>query len=405
MPHTSVSDAEGHGQTCPEVAANLKRPGESLVRDDPKKQCVSSLMSGPDNLSRLPTELRSQIFFEIADRETLVNLSRVSKPFRAVFDMSRLEFLCSAYAKELRRGEPTPSDASDAITKYIKDHPKVALIFFEAAWKGIFYAGRIKDAELFILDLQRELDTQDYDTLFLSLHTIYDHVVLETSWAAWAGAIMAIECLRSHSDEADVIGKRMAPWILAQFVSRQRELIDRGVLEGQQDNAFCVLEELRRYHQIQRRREEKRSLEWKHLERKMKHNDNLAEVLPAMVYLDVRERRWSSGSKRVREFMELEGGGRHSRHDDFHGGVRYTCYPSTCRHTADAYDLIRLLKEICRNLISEGQQVEACRAISVFGHMPRYYKHIAAERLERVRSMWHDKWPGDPPRVLTPLWE
>ena len=137
-------------------------------------------------------------------------------------------------------------------------------------------------------------------------------------------------------------------------------------------------------------------------------DDNLAEVLLFMVEFDVYNCRWSNGYRRVQEFMELERGEcyrRYSRHDDFHGGVRYICYPSTCRHTADAYDLIRVLKEICRNLISEGQQAEACRAISVFGVIPRYYKHIAQERLERVRNMWYDKWPGELPSALTPLWE
>lgn len=322
----------------------------------------------------------------------------MSKPFRAVFDGSRLKFLCSAYAEELRRGEPTPSDASDAITKYIKDHPKVALIFFEAAWKGIFYAGRTKDTKLFMDDLHRKLDTQDYDTLLLSLYTIYDHVVLETSWAAWAGAITAIDYLVCHSDETYELRKTIEPSITAQLVSGQQEIMRQPVIQRQNEgNVNCVLEELRIHYQIQR------------CLGKKEHNENLAKVLLFMVELDMYNCRWSNGYRRVREFMELEGGGRgasrYSRHDDFHGGVRYICYPSTCRHTADAYDLIRVLKEICRNLISEGKKAEACEAISVFGGMPRYYKHIAAERLERVRSMWHDKWPGDPPRALTPRWE
>lgn len=186
----------------------------------------------------------------------------------------------------------------------------------------------------------------------------------------------------------------MQPWITAQLVSGQREIMGRPKIQRQdEDNVNCVLEELRCHYQILRHLGEK------------EHDDNLAKVLLLMVELDVFNRRWSSGYKRVQEFMELEGGGRHSRHDDFHDGVRYLCYPSTCRHTAVAYDLIRVLKEICRNLISEGRQAEACTAISVFGHMPRYYKHIAAERLERVRSMWYDKWPGHPLRALAPLWE
>ena len=72
---------------------------------------------------------------------------------------------------------------------------------------------------------------------------------------------------------------RMEPWILGQFALRQREIIGRGVLQFQEETALFILYDLRRYHQIQRRREEERHLEWKHLERKKKHIDNLAEVL------------------------------------------------------------------------------------------------------------------------------
>jgi hypothetical protein len=52
-------------------------------------------MSGPDNLSLLPTELKTQVFFffflEISDRKTL-NLSQVSKVFRVVFNRRKKEF-------------------------------------------------------------------------------------------------------------------------------------------------------------------------------------------------------------------------------------------------------------------------------------------------------------------------
>jgi hypothetical protein len=236
--------------------------------------------------------------------------------------------------------------------------------------------------------LHRKLDTQDYDTLLLSLHTIYDHVVLETSWGAWAGAITAIEYLRRHFDKGNIIGTRMEPWILGQFASRQREIIGRGVLELQEDTANCVLLELRRYHHIQRDREE-------HLERKKKHIDNLAEVLQAMIHLDVQVNRWVRGYKVVAELMLLEDEGRPGRHADFHGGVQFICDPSTCRHTTDANDLFRALEEICTNLISEGQLVEAREATDVFERVPPYYKHIAAERLERVRGIWHDTHPSD----------
>jgi hypothetical protein len=107
-----------------------------------------------------------------------LNLSQVSKVFRTVINGRKREFFLSAYAKEFRRGELSPSDASDAITEHIKGDPKAALILFEAVWKGSF------DVESFIDEALCRLDPQDRDTLVLSLYTIYDHVVLETSWAA-----------------------------------------------------------------------------------------------------------------------------------------------------------------------------------------------------------------------------
>ncbi|KFY66711.1 hypothetical protein V496_01940 [Pseudogymnoascus sp. VKM F-4515 (FW-2607)] len=59
----------------------------------------------------------------------------------------------------------------------------------------------------------------------------------------------------------------------------------------------------------------------------------------------------------------------------------------------DADDIFRALDAICINLISEGEDVEAREAIRVFEGVPWYYKYIAAQRLERVRSMFSDKWP------------
>ncbi|KFY66542.1 hypothetical protein V496_02011 [Pseudogymnoascus sp. VKM F-4515 (FW-2607)] len=238
--------------------------------------------------------------------------------------------------------------------------------------------------------LRDRLDTQDYDTLLLLLYSMYDHVVLETSWAAWAGAITAIELLEDGSKQvAKCI--RMEEWILDQFASKQREIIGQGVSEGQEENAHCVLGELTRYHKGHQRREEKRHLEWNHLERKKKHINNLAEVLKAILHLHVQKH--LCDYKVVAELMLLEDEGPLGRHADFHGGVQRICHPSTCRHTADANDIFRALEEICINLISEGEDVEAREAIRVFERVPRYYKHIAAQRLERVRSMFSDKWP------------
>ena len=314
-----------------------------------------------------------------------MNLSDASEAFGAVFDGRKGEFFLSAYIKEARRGELSPSDASDAITKYIKKDLKAGLLLYEAVWKGSFN-------ESFIDEALRGLGTQDRDTLVLSLYTIYDHVVLETSWAAWAGAIKAIDYLAYHSDKAEVLSIRMKPWILGQFALRQGEIIGQGVLEGQQDNAHYVLEALQHHHETHRRREEKRRLEWKHFERKKKHINNLTEVLQAMLHLEVQKRQWFKGYKRVEHLMLFEDP---SRHADFHGGVQCICNPSTCRHTADADDLYGVLEEICTNLISQGDQFGAYEAITGFGRIPPYYEHIAAERLQRARSLWHGKWPDD----------
>jgi hypothetical protein len=71
----------------------------------------------------------------------------------------------------------------------------VALMLLEATWKGTLYVeGSVQKTWLFMERLRHRLGAQDYDTLLLFLHTIYGHVVLEISWAAWAGAIMALEC-------------------------------------------------------------------------------------------------------------------------------------------------------------------------------------------------------------------
>jgi hypothetical protein len=93
--------------------------------------------------------------------------------------------------------------------------------------------------------------------------------------------------------------------------------------------------------------------------------------------------------------MLLEDQGRPGRHADFDSGVQCICDPLTCRHTAHANDVFRTLEDICTNLISEGEKVEACKAMSVFERMLPYYKHITQGRLERARSISHDKWVND----------
>ncbi|KFY50791.1 hypothetical protein V495_00094 [Pseudogymnoascus sp. VKM F-4514 (FW-929)] len=373
------------------VVAKRKRLGESPIRDDkllPKKQCLA------DNLSLLPAELKSQVFLEISDRETLLNFSQVSKVFRGVFDSRKKEFFFSTYAREFRNGELTYEDAARAITKHIKGEPKGALMLFEATWKSLFYIN-IEQAEFFKKVLRRKLDTEDYDTLLLSLFTIYDHVILETSWGAWAGALAATKHLRRHSDKGEILSIRMEQWILRQFALRQQEIIGQGVLQLQEETALFILYDLCRYHEIQRCREEKRHLEWKHLERKKKHIDNLAEVLQTIVHLELKPIQHHERVdiyRLIADFMLLEN--QAGRHADFHGGVQCICDPSTCRHTADADDLFRVLEEICTKLISENNEEKAYGAIRVFERMPPYYKHIAKERHRRVRSMFIDRW-GD----------
>lgn len=321
-------------------------------------------------MSLLPAELKSQIFFEISDRKTLSNLSQVAKAFTTVFNGRKEEFHLYAYAKELRRGEVPYEDAADAIIKHIKD-PNAALMLFEATWNGLL-GGSDKLGPL-MEKLYDRLDTQDYDTLASSLYPMYDHVVLETSWAAWAGAIAAIEHM-SEGSGIDCI--RLEGWILDQFASNQREIIAQGVLEDQEHNAICVLRMLKGYHEGHRYREEKRRREWRHFERKKKHTNNLAEVLRALAHSYVRRSDWVMGYRTVRELMLLEDVFREER----------ICDPS------DAIDIFRALEEICINLISGNDGLEASRAIGVFERMSSLYE-LAEERLERVQSMYIDKWP------------
>lgn len=344
-------------------------------------------------MSLLPAELKSQILFEISDRKTLLNLSQVTKAFGTVFDGRKKEFILSAYAKELRIKDVPYEDAADAIIKHMKD-PNAALILFEATWNFIL-GGSVQKLAFLMENLYDRLDTQDYDTLLLSLYTMYDHVVLETSWAAWAGAIAAIEHMGEGSEKAAISCIRMEGWILDQFASKQREIIAQGVLEGQEHDAICVLITLKYYHHGHYRREKKRHLEWNHLERKKKHINNLAEVLQALLPIHVQESQWVMGRQAVAQLLRLEDEG--GRHADLHGGVQCICDPSTCRHTAYANDLYGTLEEICINLIRgpEGDSDEAYIATSEFEHMPPCYKHIAKERHRRVRRMYIGRW-GNP---------
>lgn len=65
-----------------------------------------------------------------------------------------------------------------------KKHPEAALMIFEVAWKGIIRVGQLKGAVSFLHSLSTGLDTEDFDTVLLSLQIMFNQVVLETSWGA-----------------------------------------------------------------------------------------------------------------------------------------------------------------------------------------------------------------------------
>lgn len=71
-------------------------------------------------------------------------------------------------------------------------------MIFEVTWKGIIHAGQLKGAVSFLCDLSGGLDDQDFDTVLQSLQTMYDHVVLETLWEAWAAAFTATDFLQEE---------------------------------------------------------------------------------------------------------------------------------------------------------------------------------------------------------------
>ncbi|KFY32277.1 hypothetical protein V493_00348, partial [Pseudogymnoascus sp. VKM F-4281 (FW-2241)] len=147
-----LSNSEDDNQPLLKIALQLKRPygsrgnpiqvGDDEARELPPKKQRLSLV----NLPQLPVELKSQVFSEISDRKTLLNLSLASKVFRDVFERGELIFFRSAYTEEVRKGEYSPGTAIVTITKLIKRHQEAALIVFEVTWKGIISAGQLEDA-------------------------------------------------------------------------------------------------------------------------------------------------------------------------------------------------------------------------------------------------------------------
>ncbi|KFY81209.1 hypothetical protein V499_00035 [Pseudogymnoascus sp. VKM F-103] len=174
MPYIFVSDTKGDDL---DGVAQRKRP-YCGSRDDKlprKKQRLSSDIDGP--LSRLPSEINFQIISEIMDRTTLLSVCRV-KPFNCV----NMDAFRSAYTEEVRQGEYTSDNAIDTITKHIKEHQEAALMIFEVTWKGMIREGQLKGAVSFLNRLGHRLDEEDFDTVLLSLRTMYDDIVRETSW-------------------------------------------------------------------------------------------------------------------------------------------------------------------------------------------------------------------------------
>ena len=162
--------------------------------------------------------------------------------FGDFFNRGKLGFFRSVYSEELRRGEYTSDNAIVTITKHIKEHPEAALMIFEVAWKGIICAGQLEGAVSFLYDLDSRLDGEDFDTVLLSLQTMSNQVVLQTSWEEWAAAFTAIDFLheiyRSHST------KTMVKWVQHEAVLNRREIMGQGASKGQWNNAYCVLQNL-----------------------------------------------------------------------------------------------------------------------------------------------------------------
>lgn len=59
-------------------------------------------------------------------------------------------------------------------------------MIFEDAWKGIIRVGQLEGAVSFLYSPSTGLDTEDFDTVLLSLQVMFNQVVLETSWGAKA---------------------------------------------------------------------------------------------------------------------------------------------------------------------------------------------------------------------------
>ncbi|OBT92539.2 hypothetical protein VE01_09468 [Pseudogymnoascus verrucosus] len=359
MPSILVSDPKGDNRSCPEEAAKRKRP-YSVFREIPnwddnlprKKPRLSSHIGG--SFSRLPPEILSQIISEIIDRRTLLSVGQV-EAFKGFLNMDSFR---SAYTEEVRRGEYTSDNAIDTITKHIKEHQEAALMIFEVTWKGMIREGQLKGAVSFLNRLSHGLDEEDFDTVLLSLRIMYDDIVLETSWEAWAAAFTAADFLHEEYRNDDTI--KMIRRIRHGAVSKRQQILGQSASNGQWSNAYLVLNQLQRYYELEKRMNF-HHLEAKQFERTKKLNDDLAEVLHVTLNLAVQEHQWVEASNQVFELVKLN---------------------------ADIHSLVRILETICSGAISEDRWQDATETVRVFKYIPDY-ENVAEESLDRLRSQWY----------------
>ncbi|OBT83101.1 hypothetical protein VE02_09056 [Pseudogymnoascus sp. 03VT05] len=360
-----ISDTGGDDWLCSGEgeATQLKRPyygprgnhigDEEVTELPPKKLRISFSHLG--SLSQLPREILFQIISEITDRRTLLSVCRM-EAFQGVLNMGSCEFFRSAYTEEVRRGEYISINAIATITKRIKKHPEAALMIFEVAWKGIIRAGQLKGAVSFLYDLSTGLDSEDFDTVLLSLQIMSNQVVLETSWEAWAAAFTAIDFL--HSTYQSDSTKKMVKWIQHEAVLKRQEIMGQDTLKVQWNNAYCVLKKLQSYYELEKHRDGKKHIEWRNVEREEKLNSSLVEVVQATLNLAVQEHQWVEASNQVFELVVLN---------------------------ADIHYLVGILETICSSAISEGLWEEATKIVPVFKAIPDY-ANVAKESLERLEN-------------------
>ncbi|KFY31355.1 hypothetical protein V493_01182 [Pseudogymnoascus sp. VKM F-4281 (FW-2241)] len=135
----------------------------------------------------------------------------------------------------------------------------------------------------------------------------------------------------------------------------------QGVSKGQRNNAYCVLKKLQNYYEKEKRRKMKHHSELKHSQREKRLNNNLIEVVQAMLDLAIQEHQLLEASNKVFELVMLN---------------------------AKVKKLVPILETICSGAISENLWQEATEIVRVFKAIPDYEK-VAKEPLARLRSMWY----------------